>query len=379
MLGTEPDLEQQIISLAMKTVLVASVALIVLILLASATRKQSPKFKLPLFVLIAITMLGSTAILIGGTVYLNVKSDSGGPVHWHADIEFWSCGAELDLRNPTGFLSNKIGSATYHEHNDKRIHLEGVVVDEKIDASLGKFMQLTGGYITASSIAIPLGSDKSDWFANEKQIDGDQQSPNNFGAATGNHDWITNDDKGALLTLKNGNYCSGGDITPSELQVFVFKYDKPTKTYAQTKLSNPADYVIRDESTVPPGDCIIIEYDVPKVRTDKLCQQYGVRDQKRCTEFGVSSYNPDLCNIREISNSTEPSRSTATSFPVEIDARCGDYLKNRGNPLYRPGLTEDEVRDCESRISTLEKQCDEESNNPHQGISASCSKLQEAQ
>lgn len=304
MLGTEPDLEQQIISLAMRTVLIGSVSLIILLLIAAVTKTRLPKLKLPLFILIALSMLGTTAILLGSTIYLNVKSDSGGPVHWHADIEFWSCGAELNLRNPTGFLSNKIGSATYHEHNDKRIHLEGVVVDKEVDASLGKFMHLTGGYVSRDVIAIPLGRDRSTWFANEKQIDGDKQSPDKFNYATGNDEWITYDDKGAVLTLKNGEYCGGGDIVPSELQVFVFKYDKPTKTYAQTKLSNPANYIIRDESTVPPGDCIIVEFDVPKTRTDKLCQQYGVRDQKRCTQFGVEGYNPELCNIREITSAS---------------------------------------------------------------------------
>lgn len=300
MLGTEPDLEQQIIKLAMRTVLIASVALIVLILIAAATREKIPKIKLPLFILIALTMVGSTLILLSSTVYLNMKSESGGPVHWHADIEFWSCGAELDLRNPTGFLSNKIGTATYHEHNDKRIHLEGVVVHKAVDASLGKFMQVVGGYVNDDAVAIPLGRSQDTWFADKKQIDGDRQRPENFSLATGNGEWINSDDKGSMLTLKNGSFCSGGDIVPAELQVFVFTYDGPTKTYVQRKLDKPADYVIRDESIVPPGDCIIIEYDIPKSRTDKLCQQYGVRDQKRCTEFGVDTYNPDLCNIREI-------------------------------------------------------------------------------
>jgi hypothetical protein len=318
-LGTEPDLEQQIIKLAIRTVLLASVSLIVLILIASATRNKSPKLKLPLFVLIAFTILSSTSILIGSTIYLNTKSDSGGPVHWHADIEFWSCGAELDLRNPTGFLSNKIGTATYHEHNDKRIHLEGVVVHKDVDASLGKFMQVTGGHISSDSAAIPLDKSQDDWFASKKQIDGDRQRPENFGLATGNGDWISSDEKGAILNLKNGKYCSGGDVVPAEVQVFAITYDKPTKTYSQRKLDDPAKYVIRDESTIPPGDCIIIEYDVPKTHTDKLCQQYGVRDQKRCTEFGVSTYNPDLCNIREIQSVT-PAVQPATLSPTPVNS-----------------------------------------------------------
>lgn len=296
----EADLELQIISLATRTVLTASVALIVLVLLASVTKNKSNKLKLPLFILIAITMMGTTAVLLGSTIYLNVKSDSGGPVHWHADIEFWSCGAELNLRDPTGFLSNKIGSTTYHEHDDKRIHLEGVVVDKSHDASLGKFMEVTGGYINETGVAVPLGSDPETWFAGEKQSDGDQQRPENYRLATGNKNWISYDDEGAILTLQNGNYCSGGDSVPAEVQVFAYSYNETDDTYTQRKLDEPADYTIRDESIVPPGDCIIVEYNTPRATTDKLCQQYGVRDVRRCTEFGVENYSPDLCNIEEV-------------------------------------------------------------------------------
>jgi hypothetical protein len=58
---------------------------------------------------------------------------------------------------------------------------------------------------------------------------------------------------------------------------------------------------MKDEPNVPPGDCIIIEYDVLKSRTDKLCKQYGVRDTKRCEAFGVpSNKKAKVCNIEEI-------------------------------------------------------------------------------
>jgi hypothetical protein len=96
---------------------------------------------------------------------------------------------------------------------------------------------------------------------------------------------------------RNGMGCNQDGY--AELQTFLIRYDKESKTYSQSKLSDPSQYVIRDESTVPPGDCVIVEFDMLKSRTDKLCQQYGIRDETRCVEFGVSSYNPKLCNIRE--------------------------------------------------------------------------------
>lgn len=295
----EVDLEQQIIQLALRTVTAASVALLILVVLAWFTKDKLPKLKLPLFLMIAITMLGSTAILLGSTIYLNMNSDSKGPVHWHADIEFWSCGAELDLRDPRGFLSNKVGTATYHEHNDKRIHLEGVVVNKAKDASLGKFMDVAGGFITKDSVSIPLNDKQSERFARDDQIDGDGQYPENFSLATGDDDWIINSDQGVNLILRNGNYCSASDEKPAEVQVFVYSFDEATQTYSQRKLGSPTDYVIRDESVVPPADCIIVEFDKAKQTTDKLCKQYGVRDDERCVTFGVKEYSSDLCNIRE--------------------------------------------------------------------------------
>lgn len=294
------DLEQKINQLGIRTVLVASIILIICALLALLFAKHKKIFKitkLPLFLVMASTLVIATAILFGATIYLNTKAESKGPVHWHADIEFWVCGAEIELRDPHGFLSNKIGTATYHEHNDKRIHLEGVVVRKSEDASLKKFMTVIGGMITKDRIGIPLNEEQSEWFASGEQIDGDVQkaaNPAYLAQFVSNSFDVTNQ---PVLLLENGMKCGQ---QRAELQAFVYRYDKATETYSQSKLYDPREYVLRDESNVPPGDCVIVEFDVPKERTDKLCEQYGVRDAKRCSEFGVKPYNPKLCKLREI-------------------------------------------------------------------------------
>lgn len=288
------DLEQQITRLGIKAVVYGSLILITATVVAAVMKNKSPKLKLPLFLVMALTLLGVTGLLFGGTVYLNTRSESGGPVHWHADIEFWACGTEVELRDPHGLLSNKIGTATFHEHNDKRIHLEGVVVRKAEDASLSKFMRVTGGYVTPDAIGIPLNESSKDWYVSGDQVDGDPVGT----AAVDDLSGRTLDGKdGPVLNLKNGLTC--GD-EHAELQVFVYRYDKESKTYSQTKIANPPTYTLRDESQVPPGDCVIVEFDAPKERTDKLCRQYGVRDSQRCVEFGVKAYTPDLCNIREV-------------------------------------------------------------------------------
>lgn len=299
------DLEQQIIRLGTSTVTIAAFILIVCTIVAALLKDRHKELRLPLFVIMAATLVVSTATLFGSTIYLNTRAESGGPVHWHTDIEFWACGTELNLRDPTGALSNKIGSATYHEHNDKRIHLEGVVVKKSEDAGIKKFMDLTGGKISHDQLTVPLNTDQSTWFANEgDQLDGDEHHPENHSLAIGNTNRVSQDEKGALLTFRSGEYCTGPQENAATVQTFVYTFNEQDKTYSQRKLEDPAEYIMRDESTVPPGDCVIVEFDQPKDRTDKLCRQYGVRDEKRCTQFGVKSYTPELCNVREVSTNS---------------------------------------------------------------------------
>lgn len=300
------DLEQDIIKLATNTVLIACLVLIGGALLTVYLNKKHKNVfkqsKLLLFLLMTIPIVGTTLLLFSSTVYLNVKSESGGPVHWHTDIEFWACGAELELRDPTGALSNKIGTATYHEHNDKRIHLEGVVVRKDTDASLKKFMEVTGGYINHDSIGMPLNGSKGQRTATTEHQDGDVHYPDRLNRL---EQFISrqNPDR-PVLELNNGRMGCNGQT--AELQTFVYRYNKENKTYTQTKLADPSQYIMRDESTIPPGDCVIVEFDVPKNRTGKLCEQYGVRDSKRCVEFGVHEFNPELCNVVEVDGNGAP-------------------------------------------------------------------------
>lgn len=225
-------LEERINSLSIRSVIYASVILIALI--GFAARKKSHSHIL--FTLIVAVVSATSLFLIGSTVYLNTVSSSGGPVHWHADFEYWACGQELELKDPEGFLSNKIGTNVLHEHDDNRIHQEGVVVNEG-DASLGSFMRVVGGQINNNTLVFPT---------NEQ-----------------------------TLSFINGQAC--GD-EPAEVQVFAWRVTEDDYYY-QTKLDNPAGYVMSPHSNVPPGDCLIVEFDSYKERTDKLCRSYEVADE----------------------------------------------------------------------------------------------------
>ncbi len=291
------DLEGNIKAFSIRAVLIATLLLVTLIAISIFVikNKQHEKLKLPLFIAISATIILPTILLMGSTIYVNVVSESKGPVHWHSDIEFWACGQEIELRDPTGFFSNKIGSSTYHEHDDKRIHLEGVVIEKAYDASLEKFMDVSYGKIDQETLIIATSADGYI----ENDIDGDVPT----GSADDLQQYIMNDSEGLpVVSLKNGDTCKDeqGNEQPGEVQAFLYRFDKLDDTYTQTKLEDPKSYVVRDESVVPPGDCIIVEFSIAKDTTDRLCEQFGVRDADRCTEFGVTQFNPDLCNIRQV-------------------------------------------------------------------------------
>jgi hypothetical protein len=283
---TEPDLEATLATWSIRVVGVTSLLVVTLLIYASRQKRMKNKKKKTLFVSIVSLIMASTIFLFGTTIYINMISDSKGPVHWHSDIEFWVCDTEVELRDPTGFLSNKIGSATYHEHNDKRIHLEGVVVDKEYDASLEKFMVVTNGLITDTRLAIPTNQD----FV-EDDPDGDP-----VGDSSAIKKYHTELDSGWVIDVNNGDTC-GEEV--AEIQVFVISYNKNNDTYSQRKVADPKSYTLRDESVVPPGDCVIVEFAPRMDRTDKLCLQYGIRDTNRCEIFSGKEKNDKLCTIYE--------------------------------------------------------------------------------
>lgn len=155
------------------------------------------------FFLIAAPILLTTLYLGASTIYLNMVSESGGPVHWHADYEVWVCGLEFRLSPPAG-IENKVGSAVLHEHNDRRIHAEGVLLRLE-EASLRNFFIQAGGNMDDSSLTLPTSE--------------------------------------GVRTWKNGDLCNA-----KAGRWFVFVNGK--------EVEHADDYIISPYSMVPPGDRI---------------------------------------------------------------------------------------------------------------------------
>jgi len=220
--------------------LFALVLVFILVIVALSIKTKSNRTKWALFLGIIIPVLFVTIYVASSTVYINFQSESGGPVHWHADFEIWNCGEKLDIIDPKG-LTNRVGTPVFHEHGDDRIHLEGVVTTPE-EADLHNFIGVIGGSLSNDKLSIPV------------------------------HD--------GLMTVNNGDLCNG---SPGKLQVFLFKVTNPDPSkntgflYEQIKLEdNFKDYVLSPYANIPPGDCLIIEFDQEKETTDRICSSYSL-------------------------------------------------------------------------------------------------------
>ncbi|MEM6998050.1 MAG: hypothetical protein AAF413_04030 [Patescibacteria group bacterium] len=382
------DLEGTLTGIGLRTVGIAAIVLVVLLIIAANTKDRYPKSKLPLFSLITGVITLSTLYLFVSTIYLNVVSDTGGPIHWHAEIEYWACDAELEVKDPYKFASNKIGSPVLHEHNDKWIHHEGVVVSIKDDATIGHFMETIGGSLSATRFTLPVNDDQ----LIENDTDGDQTSDEHV-AELQTRVRKTDQDI-SIIEIDNSQGCGEEN---AEVQVYVYQFNKDNDTYKQiklepgielvqrtkddpnalTELESAAAYIYADESQLPPGDCIIVEYGPRRAFTDKLCSQYGLKDVDRCVEFGVSEFNEKLCNIRDVTDyesanveqSQEQAETIATGQSLdgsEASEYCPAYYGPDGTRLDADiqivkadgSLVVPEV-DCRDYLDSLQGEADE--------------------
>jgi hypothetical protein len=118
-----------------------------------------------------IAVLVPSLYTAGAFVHQSQTSWSGGEIHWHADYEVMveenNEYQQLDLIDPSNFceetrhesttmcsLNDRTGSTKYHEHNDNRIHLEGIF-KKREDAVLSAYFETFGGKLTNTELRYP--------------------------------------------------------------------------------------------------------------------------------------------------------------------------------------------------------------------------------
>ena len=121
-----------------------------------------------------------------------------------------------------------------HEHNDNRMHIEGVLLDLK-DSSPAHFFESLHGSLSNTHLEVPT--------------------------------------EDGIVTMRNGQNCPDGKVG----YFHVFVYQVKNNAAFQRKLEEAQNYQITQTGNVPPGDCLIFEFDSKiKEKTDKLCTSYEV-------------------------------------------------------------------------------------------------------
>ena len=241
LLSREPlTLDAVLHKISIVVAITAAVLILFLTIVALCVRNQSETMKKILFISLLVAIVLPTIFFIGSTMYSNSISDTKGPVHWHADFEIYACGQPIRLSGPASSLSNKVGTPTFHHHDDNRMHVEGVVIHRE-DFELQDFFATIGGELTNTSFSLPTES--------------------------------------GIRELRNGDFCA--DSSTGAWQVFVYRQDiQNPSVFRQEKLASYTDYILSPHQKIPPGDCIIIEFDVNKARTEHLCTFYTIEAEK---------------------------------------------------------------------------------------------------
>ena len=200
-------------------------------------KKMADNAKKIIYMLVVIVVGAVTIYLIVTTLHLNITSISKGPVHWHADFEIWKCGKKLDIIDPEG-MANRVGSRLFHEHGDGRMHVEGIIKNIE-DVDLHNFFKSIGGDLSEISFNIPADHN--------------------------------------IIEVSDGELCNG---EPAEVQIFAYVVSNPDASqksgFLVEQLKVNGNYILSPYQDVPPGDCIIVEFDKRKNKTDKICETYRI-------------------------------------------------------------------------------------------------------
>jgi hypothetical protein len=237
----EPTLDQQIVDITVKLVVGASIWVALLTLISLTKKTLEERHKVELFWGITTPVILVTLFVAGSTIYLNIVSETNGPVHWHADFRILNCGEEIDLIDPEG-ISNRVGTPTFHEHDDLRVHVEGTVY-RLTDVSLGSFFETIGGQVSHGQMTLPTNQ--------------------------------------GMVKMTNGDKCLTGELAGRSAKLNVFLYRTEGDKVYQEKLIDWPSHVLAPYITVPPGDCVVFEFSPEnKLTTKNTCQFYAIEINK---------------------------------------------------------------------------------------------------
>lgn len=149
------NIESLLFSLSIPSVLIAfGILLVTSLAIVFIFRNPTPLGKKFTFIFMLLVIVIPTIFIFSSLMYVSLTSYSGGKIHWHADFEIFVDGELLELKDPEGFLSNKVGSPRFHEHDDNRIHAEGIF-QKKEGLTLRAFLDEVDGVLEIDKLVFP--------------------------------------------------------------------------------------------------------------------------------------------------------------------------------------------------------------------------------
>ncbi|QKQ98718.1 hypothetical protein GKQ38_04295 [Candidatus Nanohaloarchaea archaeon] len=195
-----------------------------------------------------VAILVPSLYTAGAFLHESQTSWSGGEIHYHADYEVIVNTSgnlhTLDLVDPTNYcssattqstlmckLNDRTGITKYHEHNDNRIHLEGIF-KEREDATLAAYFETFHGELSNTRMVYPT---------NNRTVEVTE-----------------NADKNLKIIVNRGtggsrHWCIVGDQASKE--------NTCVNPYTGELATSPSEYIISPHKKGPSLDDIFIIYD----------------------------------------------------------------------------------------------------------------------
>lgn len=238
-------------------VLLGGIASITLLLLFASTIHHRYRFtKKAFFTVLSGVILSVTVALLVTNLRLLQLSADGSLVRKTAKIQIIACEQQVRIVPEGGILNQSTGDASHQVFEDGTLQYIGYRTNERLDGSLGGFLQAMGGSITANSIALPLSSAMEDSISGNILLQKFVR---------------TNPVGGKYLELRSGETC---ESTPSMVSVFAYEYSPTTHTYTQKRiLRTPEEYQFGDNQFGEP-ECIVVIFGEPMERTTQSCNGY---------------------------------------------------------------------------------------------------------
>jgi|GEM_PF-3666786 len=169
-----------------------------------------------LFLLIACSIGFATVLTASFSLIQTLSADT--IAIGTVEYQLWDCGKRITIPEPAG-LTTTTGVPQIHDHDGNRIHLVGMTATP---LTLGAFFDTIGGELTSDHVILPTATD----YIHRTTMD------------------------------------SCPDGRPGVLQVFV----------NGKRMDNAAAYVLHPGPAIPPGDCIIIDFNpTVQLTTEKTC------------------------------------------------------------------------------------------------------------